>query len=164
MPNLNMEHLENKLKAIKAGTIMSKFAITIKDDERITILAHLMMRFKISGVPVINKNGETCGIVTATDLFNLMRAIISDIDDDLELIKYQNIKVNNIMTKDAVSITEDTSLFEIAKIMCEKSIHTLPIMGITKNEIVGVIGRRDILNAFYTESKKDLSWEQTDRK
>ena len=64
--------LEDKLKAIKAIDLMSRFAITVQEDETVTSLAHLMMRFKISGAPVVSKGGEICGIVTATDLFNLM--------------------------------------------------------------------------------------------
>ena len=76
MPGKNIEQLEEKLKSIKAQDVMSKFAITIKDSQTVTELAHLMMRFKISGVPVVSKNGEICGIVTATNLFDLMRKTI----------------------------------------------------------------------------------------
>lgn len=149
--------LSKRLKEIKAIDIMSKFAITTRDDESVESLAHLMMRFKISGMPVVSKkSGEICGIVTATDLFNLIKAIIQDIDNGLESSKYQELKVSEIMTKDVISINEKTSLFEIVKIMCDKNIHTLPVKFADENAIAGVIGRRDILNAFYVGSKKQI--------
>ena len=53
------------------------------------------------------------------------------------------------MTKDVVTIAEKTTLYEIMKIMCEKNIHILPVMIVSEKEILGIIGRRDILNAFY---------------
>lgn len=149
MFNGNAKKLEERLTKIKAKDIMSKFAITTKEDEAVTSLAHLMMRFKISGVPVLSKNGEICGIVTATDLFNLMKTIIQDISQNKDLSSYQKIKVYELMTTNVVTIYEDTNLYEILRIMCERNVHTLPVMVVDKKDIVGVIGRRDILNVFY---------------
>lgn len=149
MSDLDVKKLEQKLKGIKAKDLMSRFAITIKDNETATNLAHLMMRFKISGVPVIDKNGDIHGIVTATDLFNLMKSIIKDMDSQASLESYADKRVNDLMTEDAVTITEETNLFEMMKIMCEHNIHTLPVMGLSKKDIVGVIGRRDIVNAVF---------------
>jgi len=150
---MEVKEFEERLKGIKAVDLMSRFAITIKESETVTNLAHLMMRFKISGVPVVDKNGEIKGIVTATDLFNLMKDIIKDMDGPTSLASYSDMKVNSLMTRDVVTITEETSLYEIMKIMCGKNIHTLPVMVISKKEIVGVIGRRDIINAFYVGTK-----------
>ncbi len=146
---IDIKKVEAKLKSIKAKDIMSRFAITIKEHQTVMNLAHLTMRFKISGVPVVTKNGEICGIVTATDLFNLMKDIIKNMDDGKNLENYPDRQVGAFMTKDVVTITEETTLYEIMKIMCTKNIHTLPVMVVSKKEIVGVIGRRDILNAFY---------------
>ena len=145
----NTNDLEKRLNDIKAIDIMSKFAITITENDTISSMAHLMMRFKISGVPVLSKIGDVVGIVTATDLFNLMKAITTDIDNGLELLKYQNIKVNAIMSKDVISINDSTTLYQIIRIMCSKNIHTLPVVVINDSKIVGIIGRRDIINAFY---------------
>ena len=146
---IDIKKVEGKLKAIKAKEIMSRFAITIKENETVTNLAHLMMRFKISGVPVVSKNGEICGIVTATDLFNLMKSVFKNMDDGKNVENYPDMQVSGFMTKDVVTITEETTLYDIMKIMCEKNIHTLPVMVVSRKEIIGVIGRRDILNAFY---------------
>ena len=149
MADLDIKKIEQRLKSIKAKDLMSRFAITIKENETVMNLAHLMMRFKISGVPVVNKNGEICGIATATDLFNLMKSITKDIDKGENLNNYPDMQVGALMTKDVVTITEETTLYEIMKIMCERNIHTLPVMVLSKKEIIGVIGRRDIINAFY---------------
>lgn len=155
----DIKKIEERLKSIKAVHIMSRFAITTKDNESVSNLAHVMMRFKISGVPVVDKNGEICGIVTATDLFSLMRNIVQDIETGEDHRSYKDLKVEQIMTKDVVNITEETSLYEIVRIMCIKNIHTLPVMVVSKKEIVGVIGRRDIINAFYVGLGTDFRKE-----
>ena len=153
MTSLEVDKIEQRLKSVKAKDLMSRFAITIKENESVTNLAHLMMRFKISGVPVVDKNGEIPGIVTATDLFNLMKNMIGEMDSKAGLKRSPDMQVKELMTEDVVTITEETSLYEIMKIMCERDIHTLPVMVVSKKEIIGVIGRRDIINAFYVGTK-----------
>jgi CheY-like chemotaxis protein len=148
--NADGNKLEGKLKGIKAVDLMSRFAITIKEDETIKTLAHLMMRFKISGVPVCNENGEICGVITATDLFNLMRKMVQEMKKSQDVRKYTEMKVKDFMTSQAITITEKTTLHEMMTIMSEGNIHTLPVVGISNTDIVGVIGRRDVLNAFYS--------------
>jgi len=152
----DMKKVEARLKAVKAKEIMSRFAITIKEHETVTNLAHLMMRFKISGVPVVSKNGEICGIVTASDLFGLMKDIVKGMDNGKNLENYPDMQVGALMTKNVVTITDETTLYEIMQIMCKKDIHTLPVMVVSKKEIIGVIGRRDILNAFYVGVGNEL--------
>lgn len=143
------EALDVKLKRIKAIDIMSRYAITITEDASITDIAHLMMRFKISGVPVLSKDKSIIGIITATDLFNLMGKIVMDIEKKAGFTDYYKMPVQSLMTRDVVLITPETTLYEIMKIMCERNIHTLPVVVLSKQEIVGVIGRRDVINACY---------------
>lgn len=156
MDDNNGKKVEQRLKSIKAKDLMSKFAITIRGDETIKTLAHLMMRFKISGVPVCAKNDDICGIITATDLFNFMKKMVQQMEKAQEVPDYSKIKVMDLMAHEVVTITEETSLYEMMKIMCARNIHTLPVMVVSKKEIVGVIGRRDILNAFYVGMGSEL--------
>ena len=100
MADLDIQKIEQRLRNIKAKDLMSRFAITIKENQTVMNLAHLMMRFKISGVPVVNKNGEICGIATATDLFNLMKSITKDVDKATNLGNYPDMQVGTLMTKD----------------------------------------------------------------
>lgn len=151
--NEKNQKLYEKLKTVKAVDIMSKFAITTKEETTISDLAHLMMRFKISGVPVLSHGGKICGIATATDLFNLMKKITNAIDRGEDVGSYYDMKIDDIMTKDVVTITKETTLLEVMRIMVTKNIHTLPVMVTSGDEIIGIIGRRDILNACYAEPK-----------
>lgn len=158
---MDIQKIGERAKQIKAKDIMARFAITTKENETVMNLAHVMLRFKISGVPVIDRNGEVCGIITATDLFKLMKEITNDLDskNELKFEQYKNLSVSNIMKRDVITISEETSLYEMIKIMCERNIHTLPVMVLSKKEIIGVIGRRDIINSFYMGLGHDLRKE-----
>ena len=143
------ETLEVKLKRIKAMDIMSRYAITTTEETTIADIAHLMMRFKISGVPVLGKDKKISGIITATDLFKLMGKIVGDIEKHSGFTDYYKMPVKSFMTTDVMTITPETTLYEIMKIMWERNIHTLPVVVLSKQEIMGVIGRRDVINSCY---------------
>ena len=83
-----INEINKKLHRVKVADIMSRFAITTSPETDVTDLAHLLMRFKISGVPVVGKNKEIVGIVTATALviavlvdLVALPALLSKIDD-----------------------------------------------------------------------------------
>ena len=143
----DMKSAEGKaVHEIVARDIMSRFAITIFEDEPLLNAAHLMMRFKISGMPVVARSGEIKGIITATDLFRIMGEIVTKkLESGLEVDA--NIMVKNVMTKSVSTIHEETSLIDAIILMWAKKIHTLPV--VEDGKITGIIGRRDLLNAFY---------------
>lgn len=150
------EKLEAKLKKIKAEDIMSKYAITTSEDATIDSVAHLMMRFKISGIPVLSKKKEIVGIITATDLFQLMEKVTDEMEKGVGSTDHGAQSVKSLMTRGVVSIDPGKSLYEIIRIMSEKKIHTLPVVVIFNGEIRGVIGRRDVINAFYVLTNSKL--------
>ena len=93
----NLQNINSVLKTRKVKDIMSRFAITTTSQTPVTDLAHLLLRFKISGVPVVNNNKEIIGIVTATHLFNIMKQIIGKLENAKEEYKSQKLFVEDIM-------------------------------------------------------------------
>ena len=60
--------------------------------------------------------------------------------------------VQDICAMELVSVSENTSLDEIATIMAEKKVHTLPVMRDT--ELVGIIGKTDIIRSMAGQGDK----------
>lgn len=142
--------LELRLKSIKAKDLMTKFAITASEEETAEDLANLFMRFKISGVPVLDDRERIKGVVTATDLFRHMEKIVALVDDGKDVSKeHVSIPLGRIMSQPVKMVTEETSLYEMIKLMCDKDIHTLPVVR-DGTHMVGVVGRRDVISAFYS--------------
>jgi CBS-domain-containing membrane protein len=66
---------------------------------------------------------------------------------DKEIKKMTGTKVKDIYSTEVVTVTEDTPMSEIATIMADRSLHTLPVVRAEK--IVGVIGKGDIIRNLY---------------
>ncbi len=62
---------------------------------------------------------------------------------DLETASETDLKVNNIMTPNTITVDENTSIESLAKIMLDHNIHRFIIE--KDSAIVGIISTRDIL-------------------
>jgi len=67
----------------------------------------------------------------------------------------KNILVSDIMTKDPVTLSPNTSLLDCAKKMVRKRVGSIPL--VEKKRLVGFLTTSDILWALIKKSKKDLS-------
>jgi CBS-domain-containing membrane protein len=143
---------------LTARDIMNSEVITITDESTVKELARILAIHQISGVPVINDQGKLVGVVTESDLIYQTKkvhipTVITILDSVFylenpdkmgdEMKKMAGTKVKDILTSSPVTVTEDTPLDEIATIMAEKNMHTLPV--VNKGGLVGVIGKKDII-------------------
>lgn len=143
---------------LTAKDIMSTNVITIGLTESVKELAHLLSNNGISGVPVVNESGILLGVVTESDLIDQKKSIhlptvVTILDSvfylenpdkmEQEMKKMAGTKVEDIYTTSPVSISEETTIEEIATIMAEKGIHSLPVLN--NNRLVGIVGRKDII-------------------
>ncbi len=71
---LEVHELLYLITNIKVKDLMTKDPITVPPDYTIGETAELLLEKKISGVPVLSKNGEVVGVITKADIF---KALIS---------------------------------------------------------------------------------------
>ena len=69
---LEIHELLYLLAKIKVKNIMTKDPITVPVDYTVEETAELLLRHKISGVPVLDKERELAGVITQTDLLRVM--------------------------------------------------------------------------------------------
>jgi len=69
---LSIWELNYQLSKLKIKQIMTKNPITIRDDATLRYAAKLMNDFKVSGLPVLDKNDNLVGIITESDIFRLV--------------------------------------------------------------------------------------------
>lgn len=151
---------------LKAKDIMTKEVITVGPGATVEELARILIDNKISGVPVVDEQKRLKGIVTENDLIRQNKrlhipTVIRLFDAFIllgsermenEIKKMAATTVDEICTKDVVSITEETSLDEIATIMAEQHIHLLPVL---RNDVVaGIVGKADMVRAMTDEASK----------
>lgn len=151
---------------LKVKDFMTRDVITINPDATVEALARLLIEHKFSGVPVVDENNNLVGIVTENDLISKNKrlhipTIIRLFDAYImlgsgkmedEIKKMAATTVVEICVKDVVSVTEETTLEEVATIMSEKSIHLLPVL--RDKTVVGIVGKADIVGAMTGDSSK----------
>ncbi len=143
---------------MKAKEIMSKDVISVHKDTTIKEIAKVLIDNKISGVPVIDEGGNLVGMVSEGDLLhketsprlpdvvNILGAIIyyngvqRYNEDFKKLIAEQ---AESIMTRKVITVSEETEVDAIAKLMLEHGIKRVPVMNGRK--MVGIISRADII-------------------
>ena len=131
---------------------MSEVVVAVGEDALVKDAAHLMMRDRINGVPVLDASKNIVGVLTLTDLFKAIHETIKNEDVDFltEILHRKDKKVSEIMTRNVLAISLETRLHEIIAIIIEYNIHTFPVM--EKDKLIGIIGRHDILNAVFSFS------------
>ncbi|MBI4843911.1 MAG: CBS domain-containing protein [Nitrospirae bacterium] len=151
---------------LKAKDFMTRDVVTINPEATVEELARLLMEHRFSGVPVVDNNKKLVGIVTEHDLISKNKrlhipTVIRLFDAYImlgsgkmeeELKKMAATTVEDICTKNVVSITEETTLEEAATIMSEKNIHLLPVL--RDASVVGIVGKLDIVAAMTRDITK----------
>lgn len=111
-----------------ARDIMTTNVITVGEDLKILEVCKVLTEKRVSGVPVVSKEGKLLGVVTERDLL-LHNPLVTSVKD--------------IMTKQVVTVTEDTPAEEISRLLLAHSIKRVPV--IRGEKIVGIVSRLDIL-------------------
>ncbi|AZI56049.1 IMP dehydrogenase [Epilithonimonas vandammei] len=129
----------NSVKRSENGMIADP--VTLSKDHTLAEAKALMTNYKISGLPVVDKNNYLIGIITNRD------------------VKYQenlDIKVEEIMTKEnLITSDKNTNLEKAKEILLKNRIEKLPIVD-KKNKLVGLITIKDIDNQLeYPNANKD---------
>jgi len=67
-----MPELHDLLARVKIGEIMTRDVLTVDSEQTIATAALLMLKHRISGLPVVDSKGELVGIVTEGDIFKVL--------------------------------------------------------------------------------------------
>jgi CBS domain-containing protein len=151
---------------LTAKDIMTKDVITVKPGTSVEDLSSLLVKHGISGAPVLDDSGALYGIVTENDLIRQNKrlhipTVVSFLDAAIylesskkfeeEVKRVTATKVGDICMRKVVTITEDTTVVDIATIMSEKKVYLLPV--VKGNKVVGIVGKRDVVKAMARQAE-----------
>ncbi|MDR7440505.1 MAG: CBS domain-containing protein [Armatimonadota bacterium] len=138
-----------------ARDVMTSPVITVRPDTPVKEVARLLLTHHISGVPVVDENGNLVGILTEADLLHKERPESHEEGSLLRLLrrgqiaeaerKASGLLARDLMTSPVITIHEDTPLREAAALMTRHRINRLPVL--RAGQVVGILSRADVLKA-----------------
>ena len=125
---------------------MSREPVTITSDVSVTDALRLMHERKIRRLPVLDSHGKLVGIVSDQDLLYASPSPVSSLSVWEMNYLLARLKVEEVMTRKVITVTEDTPLEEAARIMADNKIGGLPVM--REDKLVGIVTETDLFKAF----------------
>jgi len=142
---------------MRAHQIMTKDVITVTPGTSIRDAANLMLRCNLSGLPVLDEGGALVGIVSQTDFLrrfeigtqnkrpHWLQFLAGPEAQAADFVHDRGRRVQDVMTRDPVTVQEDTNLDELVHLMEKHDVHRLPVM--RGSNLVGIVTRSNLLQA-----------------
>lgn len=140
---------------MRAHQIMTKYVTTVTPHTSIQDAANIMLRCHLSGLPVVNDDGSLIGIVSESDFLRrsemgtqrkrstFLQFFVGAGQLATDFVHEQGRKVEDVMTRDPVTVNEQTPLSELVELMEKRGIKRLPV--VSGKVLVGIVTRSNLL-------------------
>ena len=142
---------------MKANDVMTTPVVTISPSTKVHEVAYLLAGCRIGAVPVVDDRMQVIGIVSEGDLLRRKEigtknrrswwfdVFTSSDTSARRYTKAHSIAVRDVMSAPVISVSETTSLAEIADILEEHAIKRVTV--VNDGKLVGIVTRADLVRA-----------------
>ena len=116
--------------------LMSEDLITIDKDQNLSDALKLLRKHNVSRLPVTN-NKELVGIISERDIANKLGS------SKYESMPASRLHVSSVMVKDVFTVPQTMQLDDVAKLMLENGIGSVPVMD--DGKMVGIVSKADFV-------------------
>ncbi|NLT34905.1 MAG: CBS domain-containing protein [Gaiellales bacterium] len=157
------------MDTVKAADIMVAPVITIGTGATVRELARILSENNISGVPVVDEENKLLGVVSEEDLivqdaelhfphyiqvFDGVIFLESVHRFEERFRKAFAAKVEDVMTKEPVTVGPGATLRDVATLMADRDVNRIPVLD-EEGHVLGIIARGDVLRGIAaTESQE----------
>ena len=128
---------------VPVSTIMTKEVVKLNITDTLTKAEGLFKKHHIRHIPVISGN-KIIGMLSYTDLLRISFAdAVDDDEEEVDATVYNMFSVEQVMAKNLVSISPETTVKEAAEILASKEFHALPV--VEGNLLVGIVTTTDLI-------------------
>ncbi|MGR3707850.1 MAG: CBS domain-containing protein [Alterinioella nitratireducens] len=142
---------------MQAKDIMTTSVISVPQDGTVEDAVRLMLDHHISALPVLDDQGRLKGLLSEGDLMRRVRDTESPrrswwleifggtSNTARDFVKLKSNRVEDVMTRDVVSVEEDTTVARIARLLEKHRIKRVPVL--RSGQVVGIVSRANLLHA-----------------
>lgn len=131
-------------QSVPVSTIMTKDIIKLNVSDNLTQAEKLFKEHHIRHIPVVEGN-KIIGMLSYTDLLRISFA--DAIDDDetvVDVTVYNMFSLEQVMARNLITISPETTIKEAAEILAVKEFHALPV--VEGDLLVGIVTTTDLIN------------------
>ena len=116
--------------------LMSEDLITVDKDQNLSDALKLLRKHNVSRLPVTN-NKELVGIISERDIANKLGS------SKYESMPASRLHISSVMVKDVFTVPQTMQLEEVAKLMLDNGIGSVPVMD--DGKMVGIVSKADFV-------------------
>lgn len=140
-----------------ARDVMTAAVVAAGPNSTVVDIADLMIRYRISAVPIVDGDGQLLGIVSEGDMIKKnqpvgkpqrswwLSALGGTAISAEEFTETRRVKASDIMTRDVATAHPDTPVQQIAETLERRRIKRVPI--VDDGRVVGIVSRANLLQA-----------------
>ncbi len=153
---------------LRVRDIMTTQVISLAGTDTVKDATITLAVDNLSGAPVIDDDYRLIGIVSETDILELIMKYEEELNiedpvlhllafpmdsaiDDPVLMeaakKISETKVVDIMSKDVLTVTPDAMVIDVLRLMLSRDVNRIPVL--EKGVLVGIVSRSDIIFSIY---------------
>lgn len=125
--------------------VMTREVLAVRPDTPLRTAAELLLENSISGMPVVDEQGQVLGMVSKTDV---MRHRLEAGEASVSLSSDQHIledtTVEDVMTRQVLTVPAGASLVEAARILVHAGVHRVPVVS-PRGVLLGLVTTSDLV-------------------
>lgn len=129
----------------KVKHAMTNRVVTIHGSAMVDEVFDLLLRHRISGMPVVDDDEHIVGVITEHDLLNL-----------LYNPETEQGQVSDYMTTNVLTVEEDGMLIDAVELFLSRNVRRIPV--VRDRKVVGVISRHDVVR-YIREVRQRVQYE-----
>ncbi|MFD1314019.1 CBS domain-containing protein [Namhaeicola litoreus] len=127
------------------GKIMTTDVITLNLSNTLYTAEKRLKKNNIRHIPVVNGK-RLMGMISLSDILRISFIDAYNEEGTVDTAIYNMMSIEDLMIKNLVTVSSDTPIYEVAKLLANKKFHSLPI--VDDEHLVGIVTTTDLLNYF----------------
>ena len=147
--------------------VMTANVISVSAQATILDAARAMLRNRVSGLPVVDAQGQLVGMVTEGDFLRRseigterrrpkwLEFVLGPGRMAEDYVRAAGRKVDDVMTRDPVTVSEDDSLETVVELMERRGVKRFPVL--RNGKMVGVVSRANLMGALVNLARTEAA-------
>ncbi|WP_020570868.1 CBS domain-containing protein [Neolewinella persica] len=128
-------------KRMPVSKIMSTDILSVNISQNLREVDAIIKDQHIRHVPVVSGD-KIIGMLSKTDLQKI--SFVNTVDGDgLTTAMYDNLSIDQVMTKDVITVDKDDTILDVATILSKNEFHALPVT--EGGKLVGIVTTTDLV-------------------